>query len=91
MEAKWCIYSSVYQTIIGSDNGLSPDWCQAIIWTSAGISLIGPLGPWEQISVKFKFEWNKFKIIIQENEFENVVSKTADILSQPQCLKVTVA
>ena len=31
-------------TIIGSDNGLSPGWCQAIIWTNAGILLIGPLG-----------------------------------------------
>ena len=29
---------------IGSDNGLSPDRRQAIIWTNAGISLIGPLG-----------------------------------------------
>ena len=32
------------QTIIGSDNGLSPGRRQAIIWTSAGILLIGPLG-----------------------------------------------
>ena len=31
-------------TIIGSDNGLLPGWRQAIIWTSAGILLIGPLG-----------------------------------------------
>ena len=31
-------------TIIGSDNGLSPDWRQAITWTSTGILLIGPLG-----------------------------------------------
>ena len=29
---------------IGSDNGLSPGRCQAIIWTNAGILLIGPLG-----------------------------------------------
>ena len=29
-------------TIIGSDNGLSPGGRQAIIWTSAGIMLIGP-------------------------------------------------
>ena len=33
-----------YQTIIGSDNGLSPGRRQAIIWTNAGILLIGPLG-----------------------------------------------
>ena len=31
-------------TIIGSDNGLSPGRCQAIIWTNAGLLLIGPLG-----------------------------------------------
>ena len=31
-------------TIIGSDNGLSPGRHQAIIWTNAGILLIGPLG-----------------------------------------------
>ena len=31
-------------TIIGSDYGLSPDRHQAIIWTNAGILLIGPLG-----------------------------------------------
>ena len=31
-------------TIIGSGNGLSPGRRQAIIWTNAGILLIGPLG-----------------------------------------------
>ena len=31
-------------TIIGSDNGLSPGWRQAIICTNAGVLLIGPLG-----------------------------------------------
>ena len=30
--------------IIGSDNGLLPGWRQAIIWSNAGILLIGPLG-----------------------------------------------
>ena len=30
-------------TVIGSDNGLAPGRCQTIIWTSAGILLIGPL------------------------------------------------
>ena len=30
-------------TIIGSDNGLSPERRQAIIWTNAGILIIGPL------------------------------------------------
>ena len=31
-------------TIIGLDNGLSPDRRQAIIWTNVGLLLIGPLG-----------------------------------------------
>ena len=31
-------------TSIGSDNGLSPRRRQAIIWTNAGILLMGPLG-----------------------------------------------
>ena len=31
-------------TIIGSDNGLSPERRQAVIWTNDGILLIGPLG-----------------------------------------------
>ena len=31
-------------TVIGSDNGFSPRRRQAIIWTIAGILLIGPLG-----------------------------------------------
>ena len=31
-------------TIIGSDNGLLPGRCQAIIWINAGILLIEPLG-----------------------------------------------
>ena len=31
-------------TIIGSDNGLTAGRRQAIIWTNAGILLIGPLG-----------------------------------------------
>ena len=31
-------------TTIGSDNGLSPDQRQAIIWTNAGILLIEPVG-----------------------------------------------
>ena len=38
------MYVSVNWVSIGSDNGLSPDRLQAIIWTNAGILLIGPLG-----------------------------------------------
>ena len=34
IEAEWGIYMSVNYDIIGSDNGLSTVWHQAIIWTN---------------------------------------------------------
>ena len=43
-EAEWRIYASVKYAIISSDNGLAPNGWQAIIWTSADILLIEPLG-----------------------------------------------
>ena len=61
-------------TIIGSDNGLSPGRRQAIIWTNAGILLIGPLGT----NFKWNFNRNSY-IFIQENLFENVVWKIESI------------
>ena len=61
--------------IIGSDNGMSPGWRQAIIWTSAGILLMGPLGT-----------NNEILIFIQENPFQNVVWIKVAILSQPHCV-----
>ena len=68
-------------TIIGSDNGLSPNRRQAIIWTNAGLLLIGPLGT------------NLSEILIEivtfsENAFEGVVCETAAILSRPQWVKL---
>ena len=69
-------------TIIGSDNGLSPDRCQAIILTNAGISLIGP------IETNFQRNCNRNSyIFIPENAFENVVWKMAAILARPKCVK----
>ena len=54
-------------TIIGSDNGLSPGRRQAIIWTNAGILLIGPLGTnFSEILIaifeEFSFKKMHFKI-----------------------------
>ena len=53
-------------TIIGSDNGLSPDRRQAIIWTNDGILSIGPLGKtFSEILIgiqTFSFKKMKFKI-----------------------------
>ena len=51
-------------TIIGSDNGLSPGRRQAIIWTNAGILLIGPLGTnFSQILVEiYTFSFKKMRL-----------------------------
>ena len=54
-------------TVIGSDNSLSPGRRHAIIWTDAGILLIGPSETdFNEILIK------KSYIFIQENLFENV-------------------
>ena len=53
-------------TIIGSDNGLSPDRHQAIIWTNGGILLIGPLVTnFNELLIKiqyFSFDKMRFKM-----------------------------
>ena len=48
-------------SIIGSDNGLSPSRRQAIIWTNAGILLIGTLGTnFSEISIEiYTFSFKK--------------------------------
>ena len=64
-------------TIIGSDNGLSPCQHQAIIWTNAGILLIGSL------RTIFSENFNRnSNIFIKENAFENVIWKMATVLSR---------
>ena len=68
-------------TIIGSDNGLSPDWRQAIIWANAGILLIGPC---MRNKLQWKFNRNS-NIFVLQNALENVVWEMTSILSQPQC------
>ena len=40
------------KTIIGSDNGLSPGRRQVIIWTNAGIMLIGPSANFSEILIE---------------------------------------
>ena len=62
-------------TIIGSDNGLLPGRCQAIIWTNDRILLIGPLGT--DFGENFILFSN---IFIQENALESVVCEMANIL-----------
>ena len=63
--------------IIGSDNGLSPDQHQAIIWTNAEILLIGPL----------RTKFSGILIAIDTFSFLKRHLKMAFILSQPQSVK----
>ena len=44
IEGEWGIYASVQHTNIASDNGLTPIWCQAIIWTNAALLSIRTVG-----------------------------------------------
>ena len=67
-------------TIIGSDNGLSPGRRQAIIWTSAGILLIGPLG------TNFSEIW----IGIQTFSFKKINLKMSFGKWRPFCLGLNV-
>ena len=61
-------------TVIDSDNGLSPGRYEAIIWTNAGILLIGPL---ETNFSEILFQFQIFSI--EENTFKNVVCEMLSI------------
>ena len=63
-------------TIIGSDNGLSPGRRQAIIWTIAGILLIGPLGT----------NFSEILIGIQTFSFKIMRLKVSSAKWRPFCL-----
>ena len=68
-------------TIIGSDNGLLPgDWRQAIIWTDAGILLIGPLGT----------NFSEILIVIHAFSFKKMHLKMSSGKWRPFCLGLKV-
>ena len=67
-------------TIIDSDNGLSPGRHQAIIWTNAGILLIGPLGT----------NFNENLIGIQTFSFKKMHLKMSSAKWRPFCLELNV-
>ena len=70
-------------TIICSDNGLSPDRRQVIIWTNVEVLLTGLLETnFSEILIAILTY-----IFIQENVFDSVVFEMAAILSRPQCVK----
>ena len=66
--------------IIGSDNGLSPGRRQAIIWTNAGILLIGPLGT----------NFIEILIGIQTFSFKKMYLKVSSAKRRPFCLVLNV-
>ena len=66
--------------IIGADNGLSPGRRQAIIWTSAGILLIGPL--WTNFS--------EISIGILTFSFKKMHLKASSAKRRPFCLGLNV-
>ena len=67
-------------TIIGSDNGLSPGWRQAIIWTNAGILLNEPLGT----------NFSEILIGIQIFSFKKMRLKMLSAKWRPFCLGLNV-
>ena len=66
--------------IIGSDNGLSPDRRQAIIWTNAGLLLIGPLGT----------NFSEIFIEILAFSFKKIRLKVSSAKWRPFCLGLNV-
>ena len=67
-------------TITGSDNGLSPDRRQAIIWTNAGLLLIGPLGT----------NFSESLIEILTFSFKKMPLKVSSAKRRPFCLGLNV-
>ena len=65
-------------TIIGSDNGMSPGRRQAIIWTNAGILLIGTLGT----------NFSEILSEIHTFSFKNIRLNTSSAKWRPFCLSL---
>ena len=68
------------RTSIGSDNGLSPGWRQAIIWTNAGILLIGPSGT----------NFSEILIEMQTFSLQKIHLKMPSAKCRPFCLGLNV-
>ena len=67
-------------TIIGSYNGLAPGRRQTIIWTNAGILLIGPMGT----------NFSETLIRIQKFSFKKMHLKMSSGKWRPSCLGLNV-
>ena len=67
-------------TMTGSDNGLSPGRHQTIIWTNAGILLIGPLGT----------NFSENLVVILTFSFTKMRFKVSSAKWRPFCLDLNV-
>ena len=76
-DAYMCVYNL---TMIGSDNGLSPDRRQAINWTNAGILLNGTL----------RTNFSEFLIQILPFLFKKMHLKVSSAKCRPFCLGLNV-
>ena len=86
-------------SIIGSDNGLSPGQRQAIIWTYAGILLIGPLGTnFSEILIEsITFSFKKMHLKMSSGKWQpfclglNVLTHCGRVSSDKKCVsKLTI-
>ena len=76
---RWCNYASIIWVIIGSGNGLSPVWCQAIAWSNDASQV-------HQTANKGKRNFNQnTNIFIHNIPFQNVICKVSTIFYSPQC------
>ena len=73
------IFASVNYAIIGSEMACHLIDTKAIIWTNVGVLITGPMGR------EFNEIWIKIQqfSLYPENEFKNVISQMAAILSRP--------
>ena len=67
-------------TILGSDNGLSPDRRQAIIWNNAGLLFIEPLGT----------NFSEISVGIQTFSFKKMHLNMSSAKWRPFCLSLNV-
>ena len=64
---------------IGSDNGRSSVWHQALIWTRVDLVLTG------QLKTHFRDMSIKVRRVLSETAFENIACKMTAPWSRPQC------
>ena len=77
----WMTHICISVNIIGSDNSLSPYWCQAIVWTNAVRLLIGPS----------RTNFNELFIKIQQfSFFKKMLLKMLSGKWRPFCLGLNV-